>query len=403
MTPTPLDGLDIPALTAALGAMSADAWLLFDFRGVNPVVGRVLGDAAVGMGTRRLFVLLPRSGRPVAVAHRIEAHALEGFPGDIRPYSSWRELHAELRPLVAGKTLAMEVSPADAVPYLDRVPHGVVELVESLGARVVSSARLVTRFAARWSAAELAGHRRAATALAEIAGAALQWAGAETARGAEVRETAVQGRVLDAIARAGLVTDHPPVVAFQRNSALPHYEPHAGSDLRLEAGQVVLLDLWAGPAKGSVFADQTWMAFAGRAPDAEVRRVWSTVQRARDAVLSVLRERYTAGEGTGDGSGVTGADLDDVARGVIREAGYGPYFVHRTGHSIDRDLHGSGPHLDNFETADTRTLIAGIGFSVEPGIYLPGRFGMRSEINVFLGEAGPEVTPPVPQQDLLLV
>jgi Xaa-Pro aminopeptidase len=401
MPPKPLDGLDLRALTAALTEMGADAWLLFDFRGINPVVGRVLGDAAIGMGTRRLFVLLPRSGRPVAVAHRIEEHALAGFPGDIRPYSSWRELHAELRPLVAGTTLAMEVSPADAVPYLDRVPHGVVELVESLGAHVVSSARLVTRFAARWSPVELAGHRRAATALAEIAADALQWAGAETARGAEVRETAVQARVLDAIARAGLVTDHPPVVAFQRNSALPHYEPKAGADLRLEAGQVLLVDLWAGPEKGSVFADQTWMAFAGRAPDAEVLRVWNTVQRARDTVISVLRDRYSPGKG--DAGAVTGADLDDVARGVIREAGYGPYFVHRTGHSIDRDLHGSGPHLDNFETADTRTLIAGIGFSVEPGIYLPGRFGMRSEINVFLGESGPELTPPAPQQELLLV
>lgn len=401
--PPPLDGLDFAALAAGLGEMNADAWLLFDFRSINPVVGRVLGDAAIGMGTRRLFVLLPRSGRPVAVAHRIEEHALAGFPGDIRPYSSWRELHAELRPLVTGKTLAMEVSPADAVPYLDRVPHGVVELVESLGAQVVSSARLVTRFAARWSPAELVGHRRAAAALAEIAGQALQWAGAETARGAEVRETAVQARVLDAIGRAGLVTDHPPVVAFQQNAALPHYEPRAGADLRLEAGQVLLLDLWAGPAKGSVFADQTWMAFAGRTPDAEVRRVWSTVQRARDAVVSVLRERYSAGGGRGERGGVTGADLDDVARGVIREAGYGSYFVHRTGHSIDRDLHGSGPHLDNFETADTRTLIPGIGFSVEPGIYLPGRFGMRSEINVFLGEAGPELTPAGPQQELLLV
>jgi Xaa-Pro aminopeptidase len=402
MPPPPLDGLDFAALTATLGEMSADAWLLFDFRGINPVVGRVIGDAGVGMGTRRLFVLLPQTGRPVAVAHRIEEHALAGFPGDIRPYSSWRELHAELRPLVAGKTLAMEVSPADAVPYLDRVPYGVVELLQSLGARIVSSGRLVTRFAARWSAAELAGHRRAATALAEIAGAALQWAGAETARGVEVRETTVQGRVVDAIAHAGLVTDHPPVVAFQRNSALPHYEPRAGADLRLEAGQVMLLDLWAGPAKGSVFADQTWMAFAGRAPDAEVHRVWSTVQRARDAVVGVLRERYSPGA-AGERGGVTGADLDDVARGVIRDAGYGPQFMHRTGHSIDRDLHGSGPHLDNFETADTRTLIAGVGFSVEPGIYLPGRFGMRSEINVYLGEAGPEVTPQAPQQELLLV
>jgi len=400
-TPAPLADVDAKAMGEALAAMGADGWLLFDFRHVNPVAGRVLGEQAVGMGTRRLFVLLPRSGRPVALAHRIEQHALAGFPGEVRPYSSWRELHAELRPLVEKRTVAMEVSPADAVPYLDRVPAGVVELVQSLGGKVVSSAPLVTRFAARWSASELEGHRRAASALAEIAGEALRWAGAENARGAEVRETTVQRRVLDAFERAGLVTDDPPIAAFQENSALPHYQPQAGSDRRLQSGQVVLLDLWAGPRIGTVFADQTWMAFTGRTPDAEVMRVWDAVWRARTAVVERLSERWSAG--AQNVTGITGAELDDVARGVIREAGFGAQFVHRTGHSIDRELHGSGPHLDNFETADTRALMAGVGFSVEPGVYLPGRFGMRSEINVYLGEAGPEVTPPTPQTELLLV
>jgi len=400
--PPPLDGFDFAALGRALAELGADAWLLFDFHRINPVVGRLLGNSAVGMATRRLFVLLPSPpGRPVAVAHRIEQHALAGFPGDLRPYSAWRELHAELAPLVAGKTVAMEVSAGDAVPYLDRVPHGVVELVQSLGGRVVSSAPLVTQFAARWSAAEVAGHRRAAQVLAEVAGDALRWAGAETARGAEVREVTVQRRVLDALERAGLIIDEPPIVGFQEHSALPHYEPREGKDSRLQAGQVVLLDLWAGPAKGSVFADQTWMAFAGRSPDGEVRRVWEAVRQARDAVVERLRDRW--GKGNGERGKVTGAELDDVARGVIREAGYAEFFVHRTGHSIDRELHGSGPHLDNFETAAPRQLIAGVGFSVEPGIYLPGRFGMRSEINVFLDETGAEVNPRVPQQDLLLV
>ena len=384
-----LDGFDFSSLADVLGALGADAWLLYDFRGLNPVAGRVLGPT--GMGTRRLFVLLPRAGRPVAVVHRIELQPLAGFPGEVRPYASWRELHAHVAPLVRGRTLAMEVSAQDAVPYLDRVPHGVVQLLESFGARVVSSAPLVTRFAARWSAVELEGHRRAAEALA--------WAGSETARGAEVREVGLQRRVLDAIARAGLVTGEPPIAAFGPNSALPHYEPHAGADLRLQAGQVVLLDLWAGPppVRGSVFADQTWMAFAGRAPDAELHRVWDAVRGARDAAVTLLRERWQAG------ATVSGAEVDDAARAVIRGAGLAEYFVHRTGHSIDRDLHGSGPHIDNFETADTRALMPGVGFSVEPGVYLPGRFGVRSEINVFLSEAGPEVTPQSPQQDLLLV
>jgi Xaa-Pro dipeptidase len=390
-----LDGFDFAALGATLEGLGADGWLLYDFHGVNPVATRVLGIH--GMGTRRFFVLLPRAGRPIAVAHRIELASFEGFPGEIRPYAAWRELHALLGPLVAGKTLAMEVSPRDAVPYLDRVPHGVVQLLEGFGARVVSSAPLVTRFAARWSAGELAGHRRCAEALAGIAQEALRWAGGELARGAEMRETAVQQRVMDAFGRAGLVTDHPPIVGFQDNSANPHYEPREGADRRLAAGDVLLLDLWAGPAGGgTVFADQTWMGFAGRAPDAEVRRVWETVRGARDAAVARLRERWGRGA-------ITGAELDDAARAVITTAGYGEFFMHRTGHSIDRDLHGSGPHLDNFETADDRALLAGIGFSVEPGIYLAARFGMRSEINVFLHETGPEVTPAAPQTDLLLV
>lgn len=393
----PLAGFDFAALTAVLEALDADAWLLFDFRGVNPIAARVLD--VHGMATRRYFVFLPRSGPPVAVAHRIELAPFEGFPGEVRPYAAWRELHAQLEPLVRGKTLAVETSPQDGVPYLDRVPHGVVQLLEAFGARVVSSAPLVTRFAARWSAAELAGHRRAAEAIAAIARDALAWAGAELTRGTAVREVAVQQRVVDAFDRAGLVTDHPPIAAFGPNAANPHYEPRAGADRALAAGEVMLLDLWAGVSRSAVFADQTWMGFAGRTPPPEVVRVWEVVRDARDAAVARLVERWRGAGGTP----VTGAELDDAARGVIVAAGYGEWFMHRTGHSIDRELHGSGPHLDNFETADTRVLQPGIGFSVEPGVYLPGRFGVRSEINVHLSESGPEVTPAAPQRALIVV
>src|SRR5882762_3236734 len=241
-----LDGFDLPALAQALGGLGADGWLLYDFRKVNPIAGRILGDT--GMGTRRLFVLLPRAGRPVAVAHRIELQALADFPGEVRPYGAWRELHEHLEALVRGRTLAIETSPLDQVPYLDRVPHGVVQLLESFGARLMSSAPLVSRFAARWSAAELTGHRKAAEVLARVARESLAWTGSEAARGAEVRETGVKQRALEAIERAGLWTNEGPIVAFGPTSAMPHYEPHPGADRRLAAGDVVLLDLWAGPA-----------------------------------------------------------------------------------------------------------------------------------------------------------
>src|SRR5204862_4264069 len=198
----PLDCFDFPSLRELLGTLKADGWLLYDFHGINPAATRVLGIN--GMGTRRFFVLLPRAGAPVAIAHRIELASFEGFPGEVRPYAAWSELHERLRALVGGKTVAMEVSPADAVPYLDRVPHGVIELIEGFGAKVISSGTLITRFAARWSASELAGHRRAAEAIARIAQDTLRWAGEELARGAEVRETAMQARVMEPFGPASL-------------------------------------------------------------------------------------------------------------------------------------------------------------------------------------------------------
>lgn len=383
--------IDRDALRAGLESAGADGWLLFDFHGLNPVAGRVLG--LTGMGTRRLFALFPKEGEPVAVAHRIELQAFEKFPGTVLPYSRWEELHEALRSIVAGRTLAMEISPDDAVPYLDRVPYGVVELLTRLGARIVPSGQLVTTFAARWSAEEAEGHRAHAETLAEIARAALALAVREGGTG--LTETALQRRVVDAIHARGLVFDHPPIVAFGANAANPHYEPGAGADAQLEPNQVVLLDLWAGRALGTVFADQTWMGFSGEHPPDRVLRVWDTVRAAREAACRHIQERVRVGEP------VTGFEGDRAARGVIEAAGFGAYFVHRTGHSIDRDLHGSGPHLDDYETHDERQLVPGVGFSVEPGIYLPGEFGMRSEVNMYWGEAGPVVTPAEPQTALI--
>ena len=389
---TPLDRLDRDDLAAALRELGADGWLLFDFHGVNPVPRQILG--LQGMATRRLFVYLPARGEPVAVAHKIELGPLAGFPGRILPYARWQELEAGLREVVGGKTVAMEVFPEDGVPYLDRVPHGVVQFLERLGTRVVPSAPLVSRFAARWSAEDLEDHRAAAEILAEVARGEL--ARTVGLAGTGLRETEVQARVVAACRERGLVFDTLPIVGFGPNAANPHYEPAAGHDAVLEPGQVVLLDLWAGRRLGAVFADQTWMGVAAAEPAAEVETVWTAVRDARDAAIAAVRA------GAAAGSPITGAEADGAARRVIEAAGYGEYFVHRTGHSIDHDLHGSGPHLDGYETNDGRRLVPGVGFSVEPGIYLPGRFGVRSEVNVHLGEAGPEVTPRVPQVDLIL-
>ena len=385
----------IPAaadLRRALAEVGADGWLLFDFHGLNPVVRRIFRLS--GLNTRRLFVLLPAEGEPVAVAHRIELQPLEGFPGCIIPYSRWEELHAGLESIVKGRTLAMEISHDDAVPYLDRVPFGVVELLRRLGATIVPSAALVSRFAAGWSAGEMADHRAAAEILARVARDELGRAVREAESG--LTESVLQARVMAAVQANGLVFNEPPIVAFGPHSANPHYEPRAGKDATLRRDQVLLLDLWAGRSRETVFADQTWMGFSGPRPPQRVAEVWHVVRDARDAAVAAVREAV------GQGRPIAGYEADRAARRVIEAAGYGDAFVHRTGHSIDRDLHGSGPHLDDYETHDDRLLVPGVGFSVEPGIYLPGDFGVRSEVNVFWGPHGPEMTPAEAQRDLVV-
>jgi len=384
--------IDLDELRQALREAGVDGWLLFAFHGLNPVAVRVLG--LTGMNTRRLFVLLPAEGEPVAVAHQIERHNLDGFPGRIVPYARWSELEEALAALVSGRKLAMEVSPRDAVPYLDRVPFGVVELLQGLGAHIVPSGFLVSRFAARWTPAEVKDHREAAEILAGVARDVLKKAVHET--GGTLTESALQARVVAAVESRGLVFNELPIVGFGPNSAKPHYEPHAGSDAVLKSGDLVLLDLWAGRSRDTVFADQTWIGFAGeRVPD-QVQQVWRTVRQARDAAIDAIRSAARHRRR------IAGYEADRAARAVVDAAGYGNAFVHRTGHSIDRDLHGSGPHLDDYETHDDRELVPGVGFSVEPGIYLPGAFGIRSEVNVFMGPDGPQVTPREPQVEVIV-
>jgi Xaa-Pro dipeptidase len=384
--------IDLAELREALIESNVDGWLLFDFHGLNPVAGRVLGLS--GMQTRRLFVLLPRNGEPTAIAHKIELQGMENFPGRVIPYARWGELHAALAPLVRGRTLAMEISPEDAVPYLDRVPYGVVELLRRLGATVVSSGSLASRFAARWSPSEAGDHRAAAEILAAVARATLTQAVRETDTG--LTECALRARVVREVEKRGLVFNEAPIVAFAANAAKPHYEPHPGRDATLKPDDVILLDLWAGRSITTVFADQTWVAYAGSRPSERVQQVWQAVRRARDAAIEAIRSAAAARRG------IAGFEADRAARDVIEAAGFGDAFVHRTGHSIDRDLHGSGPHLDDYETHDDRLLIPGVGFSVEPGVYLAGEFGMRSEVNVFMADTGPEVTPREPQRELIV-
>lgn len=380
----------------ALADADVDGWLIFDFHGLNPVAFGMLG--LEGMGTRRIFALIPKTGSPVAITHAIEQGPWKKWPAewDKIVYSGWRELELNLKNIVDGKTVAMEYSPGDAVPYLDRVPAGVLEMVRNSGATVVSSADLVSRFYAVWTEEQLESHKRAAETIAKIARLAFEKAG-EAANGkSPLTEFKLQQWILGEFHANGLNTDHGPIVAIGPNAANPHFEPSPHGSATIERGSILLIDLWAKEEDG-VFADQTWMASLGEPSDRD-NGVWLAVRDARDAAIALLRERLK------NGQVLRGGEVDDAARAIISSRGYGDRFIHRTGHSIDsRDLHGSGPHIDNLETREERALIPGVGFSIEPGIYLPGEVGMRSEVNGFVAPDGVLITPVEYQKDLIIV
>lgn len=383
---TQLDGIQ-----AALRELELDGWLLYDLRARNRVAGGLTG---LGELSRRYFVLIPATGEPLAIVHGIEEAPWAGWPWRRRRYVGWRELDAALHEeLGAARRVAMEVSPRDGVPLLDLVPAGVVELVEAAGPEVASSGELITRFYSRWTPEGLASHRRAAEVLAGVARDAFDHLARAVEAGGEVTESALRRRVLDTLAARGCGTGADCIAATGLNAADPHYEP-LGAGATFRRGDVVLLDLWAKEAEDAIYADQTWMAYLGDRVPGRVAELWAAVRDGRDAAVDFLRRLWR------EGRPVQGYEVDDAARRVIAERGFGPAFIHRTGHSIDRFTHGMGPNIDNLETRETRVLIPGIGFSIEPGIYLPGEIGLRSEINVYLREDGPEVTPGETQSDI---
>jgi Xaa-Pro aminopeptidase len=394
----------LPELQRAIADAGVDGWLLFDFQGCNPIATGLLG--LTGMVTRRIFVWVPRDGVPSALGHAIEPGPWRTWPTAWKhsTYSSWRELEGAVGEMVRGRRIAMEYSAGDAVPYLDRVPAGVLEMVRSAGAtEIVSSGPLVTRFVASWTAEHLASHRRAAASIRQIALDAFAMVGQRARTSEPVAEHEVMAWILDRFTRAGLSTDHGPNVSAGANAANPHYEPSAERPRQIVEGDVLLIDLWAretdpaNPDAVGVWADQTWMATIGP-PSARAQEVWSAIRDARDAAIRTVTTEVSAGRS------LRGGDVDDAARAVIDARGLGRYFTHRTGHSIDpRSLHGAGPHLDNLETREERLLVPGVGFSIEPGVYVPGEIGMRTEVNAFIEDGRAVITPDDYQRELIVV
>ena len=391
-----LDAKKIAPIQNTLKNAGLDGWLLYDFHGINPIAHGLL--ELPGLVSRRYFVFIPASGTPVALTHAIEQGPWRDWPAiwEKEKYSSWKQLESGVAKLVKGKTVAMEYSAGDAVPYVDRVPAGVIELVRASGAKIVSSADLVSRFYAVWTETQLVSHKRAAETIAQIARDAFVLAGERSKTQKPIDEFELRAWILERFAASGLETDHGPIVAIGPNAANPHYEPQQSGSAKIERGCILLIDLFA-REKNGIYADQTWMGSLGHVSERD-GKVWEAVRDARDAAIDLLRKRISAKQP------LKGADVDDASREVINARGFAEFFIHRTGHSIDAvSLHGSGPNIDNLETREERLLLPGVGFSIEPGIYLAGDLGMRSEVNGFIGDGEVIITPSEYQRELIIV
>ncbi len=385
----------LPEIQAAIRAGGLDGWLLYDFKGLNPIALRVAGIPADRFLSRRWACFIPATGEPRWIAHAIEAGGLRDLAPDIATYVSWQSWREGLRALVGtAQRVAMEVSPGCAIPYVSRVDAGTVELVRSLGLEIATSADLVQVAEAVWTPAQLASHRRACAALIEVQAATFAHVRERLAADLPVTECGIQDFMMVQFAARGLVTDHPPIVGVNGHAADPHFAPRRDADTPLHPGDFLLLDLWGRePDPDAIYGDITWVGYAGAAPPAHIREVFAIVREARDAAVAFAQARVRAGQP------VYGYEVDDACRAVIEQAGFGPYFIHRTGHSIGTSDHGNGVNIDNLETQDRRRLIPGVGFSVEPGIYLPEEgFGVRLEIDCYVAGDDIEVTT-LPLQD----
>jgi Xaa-Pro aminopeptidase len=388
---------DLASVQSAIRSLGFDGWLLYDFRGLNVLARRVVALGSDAMLTRRWFYFIPAQGEPRKLVHRIEAGALDHLPGPRRVYLRWQELEAGVGELVAGRRrVAMEYVPRNANPYVSRVDAGTVELVRSFGPEVLPSGDLVQMFEATWDDEQWAMHLEAAKHTRSAFDAAFGFIAERVRRDGTVRETEVQQRILDHFAAHRLVTDHAPIVAVGPHSGDPHYAPGPGSDAPIREGDFVLVDLWAKLDRPrAVYSDLTRTGFVGADVPARYEEVFRVVARARDAAIARVRDAFAARQP------LQGWQVDQAARDVIEQAGYGEAFCHRTGHSIGQETHGNGANMDNLETHEERRVLPRTCFSVEPGIYL-AEFGVRSEVNVFVdGAENVHVTGGAPQERVL--
>ena len=400
MSPSQAVGLDVGAVQAALAADGIDGWLLYDFRGLNPLATDVTGVGRQGghLATRRWYYLIPATGEPRGLVHTIEKNSLAHLPGTSARYAGRDQLESGLRTLLAGmRKVAMEYSPGCAIPYVARVDAGTIELVRQSGVDVVSSGDLIQRFSTVWDEDALASHRQASDKLYRVKDLAFEAAARRLRDRVATTEYDIQQLMVGWFRDEGLLSTDEPNVSAAENSGNPHYLPTATSHRAIRADEILLLDLWGKLNRpGAVFADITWMGFTGRNVPERFVRAFAAIRDARDAGVELVQQSMRAGRD------LRGWEVDRAASQVLKDAGYADAILHRTGHSLGESVHGNGVNMDDYETHDDRRLIPGTGFTIEPGVYFDD-FGVRTEINMTVSARDAAVTGPLQQEILALV
>ncbi len=388
---------DINAIQSDLRAAKLDGWLFYDFRGRDPIAQGIL-QLPPGMRTRRWFYFVPAKGTPRKLVHKIETESLAALRGDTLFYAGQDELRKNLGKLLGrAKNVAMQYSPKNAIPYVAMVDAGTVELVRSAGAKVVSSADLVQKYEACWSPAQLESHLAAGAVIDRVVREAFQLAAKNVREKKTFTEYDLQQWILKEFEHAGIAAEQGPDIAVGPHASDPHYGPTQQTASPIREGDLLLLDVWGKTkAAGSVYYDITWVGYLGAKVPEKMAKIFGIVREARDKAVQLIQTSVAAG------APLQGWQVDKAARKVIEKAGYGKYFFHRTGHNIGQTVHGNGVNMDGLETHDVRHLIPKTCNSIEPGIYLP-EFGIRSEVNVYIGEKEARVTGAVQNEILALL
>jgi Xaa-Pro dipeptidase len=393
-------GLDIGAIQAALTADGLDGWLLYDFRGLNPIAADVTAVGRQGghLATRRWYYLIPATGEPRGLVHKIEKNSLAHLPGITSQYAGRDQLEAGLRTLLTGiRRVAMEYSPRCAIPYVSRIDAGTVELVRQAGPDVVSSGDLIQRFSAVWNADAINSHRQASEKLYRVKDRAFDAVARRLREGVATTEYEIQQLMAGWFRDEGLISDSDPNVSAAENAGNPHYLPTAGVHRAIRSDELVLLDLWGKLDRpGAVYADITWVGYSGSAVPDRLAMAFAAICGARDAGISLVQDATRAGRE------LRGFEVDRAASTVLRDAGYADHILHRTGHSLGETVHGNGVNMDDYETHDDRRLLPGTGFTIEPGVYFDD-FGVRTEINMVVALRDAAVTGPLQTEILALV